>query len=328
MRGLTFTWPLALLALLIVPAALAFAVYVNRRRSRYAVSFTNLDVLAGVVERRRHWRRWLALALLLLALATAATALARPKANISVPDENAAVVLVVDVSGSMRANDVEPTRLDAAVAAMRTFLDKLPKQYKVGLVEFSSEPDVLQPPTRDRQTVRDALGYLAPQAGTAIGDGLAMAVKLVQTTLAAQGVKRRAGHDLPAAIVLLSDGAQNRGVLQPSQAAARARAAGIRVYTVALGTPSGVVQFGFGLFTNSIPVPPDPPTMRAIARQTGGRTYTVRNAQRLDAVYQTLGSNIGRRAERREITSWFAVASAVFLVAAIGLGRIGEGPLP
>ena len=137
---MSFSSPLLLLALLVVPAALIFALVIDRRRSRYPVSFTNLELLAGLVQERRAWRRWVPLALLLVALACASTALARPKARLSVPENNGTVVLVVDVSGSMRANDVEPTRLDAAVSAMRTFLDKLPPQFKVGLVSFSSEP--------------------------------------------------------------------------------------------------------------------------------------------------------------------------------------------
>jgi Ca-activated chloride channel homolog len=137
---MSFTSPWWLLGLLLVPALLIFALAVDKRRARYPVAFTNLDLLAGLVQERRMWRRWVPLALLLLALACASTALARPKARLSVPENNGTVVLVVDVSGSMRANDVEPTRLDAAVNAMRTFLDKLPPQFKIGLVAFSSEP--------------------------------------------------------------------------------------------------------------------------------------------------------------------------------------------
>ena len=144
----------------------------DRRRARFPVAYTNLDVLAGVVEEKRSWRRWVPLVLLLLALTFAAGALARPRTHLTVPEDNATVMLVVDVSGSMRADDVEPTRLDAAISAMRTFLDRLPKRFKVGLVAFSSEAEVLSPPTRDRQAIRDALGYLQPEAGTAIGDGL------------------------------------------------------------------------------------------------------------------------------------------------------------
>jgi Ca-activated chloride channel family protein len=325
---MSFTSPYMLLALLLVPAVLLFAIAVDRRRSRYPVVFTNLELLAALVQERRAWRRWVPLALLLVALACASTALARPKARLSVPDNNGTVILVVDVSGSMRANDVEPTRLDAAVNAMRTFLDKLPPQFKVGLVAFSSEPEVLSAPTRDRQLVREALGYLMPEAGTAIGDGLQVAVRLAQSSLARAGVERKPGRQLPAAIVLMSDGAQNRGFLQPLQAARNAKAAGVKVYTVALGTPGGVVSFGFGLYINSIPVPPDPATMRLIANATGGTTYSARSAERLSNIYKSLGSSIGRKTELREVTSWFAAAAALFLIGAIGTGRLVEGRLP
>ena len=325
---MSFASPIALVGLLVVPLALWFALWTDRRRARYAVAFTNLDVLASVVERRRSFRRWIPLALFLLALAAAATALARPRANMWVPDENATVVLLVDTSGSMRANDVEPTRLDAATAAMRSFLDRLPARFKVGLVEFSSVPDVLSEPTRDRQSIRDALTYLAPDAGTAIGDGLKVAVEVAVSSLAREGVRRHPDGKLPAAVVLLSDGAQNRGALQPLQAARRAKSAGIRVYTVALGTPHGVVRFGFGPFSNAIPVPPDPPTMRAIARVTNGQSFTARSAERLEGVYKQLGSSIGRRRELREVTSWFSAAAAVLLLGALGLSRAWEGRLP
>ena len=325
---MNFQAPLFLLALLVVPATLVFALVVDRRRARYPVAFTNLDLLASVLEQGRSRRRWVPLVIFLLALALAAGALARPRTHLTVPEDNATVVLVVDVSGSMRANDVEPTRLDAAISAMRTFLEQLPKRFKVGLVAFSSEPEVLSPPTRDRQIVRDSLSYLQPEAGTAIGDGLDVATRVAVASLRTDGVQRKPNAEVPAAVVLLSDGAQNRGRLQPLEAAQRARAAGIRVYTVALGTPEGVVSFGFGLFVNSIPVPPDPPTMRAIARATGGQTFTAQSSSKLSSVYRTLGSSIGRRTELREITSWFAAASAALLIASLGFGRLWEGRLP
>jgi Ca-activated chloride channel family protein len=228
----------------------------------------------------------------------------------------------------MRANDVEPTRLDAAVTAMRTFLDKLPNQFKVGLVAFSSEPEILATPTSDRESVREALTYLQPEAGTAIGDGLQTAVRLITTSLARDGVFHRAGKDLPAAIVLMSDGAQNRGVLQPLQAAANAKAGGIRVYTVALGTPGGQVSFGFGLYVNHIPVPPDPPTMRAIARATGGTMYAAHTASSVSKIYRTLGSSLGRRTKNERISSWFAAAAALCLIGALGAARINQSLLP
>ena len=325
---MTFAWPFLLLTLLAVPAVLGYAIWIDRRRARYPVAFTNLELLAELVETRRSLRRWVPLALLLLALVFAAGALARPRTHISVPDQNATVVLLVDVSGSMRANDVEPTRLDAAVAAMKTFLDKLPKQFKVGLVAFSSDPQPIMAPTSDRASLRAAVGFLEPEAGTAIGDGIQVAVQMIKTSLARSGYVRKPSQDVPGAIVLLSDGAQNRGFLQPLAAAHDAKLAGIRIYPVSLGTPNGKVSFGFGNFVNSIPVPPDPATMRAIAHATGGRSYTAQSAASVVQIYRTLGSSLGRRRELKEITSWFAAAAALLLLLSVGAGRALEGRLP
>ncbi len=326
---MTFVSPLFLLALLAVPLVLVFAIVVDRRRARFPVAYTNLDLLASVArKRRRPWRRWVPLAFLLLALACAASALARPRVHLSEPDQRATIVLLVDVSGSMRANDVEPTRLDAAVAAMRTFIDKLPSQVKVGLVAFSTEAQPLITPTTNRDLVRQAVGYLEPEAGTAIGDGLQTAVKMVETSLQKSGFVRKPGQPVPGAIVLLSDGAQNRGVLAPLQAAHNAKVAGIRVYPVSLGTPNGKVTFGFGAYTSSVPVPPDPVTMQQIAAATGGRAYTAQTATSAVDIYRTLGSSIGRVRKLVEVTSWFAVAAALLLLASVVSGRLLDGRIP
>jgi Ca-activated chloride channel family protein len=301
---------------------------VHRRRARYPIAFTNLDLLAEIVETRRSIRRWIPLALLLLALMTAATAVARPRARLHTTEENATVVLVVDVSGSMRANDVKPSRLDAAVIAMRTFLHKVPKKYNVGLVAFSSTPDVLQQPTQDRASLDQALGYLAPEAGTALGDGLLVGAKLVVSSLLKVGVQREPGHFLPGALVLESDGAQNRGIASPIAAANYAKAHGIRIYSVALGTPNGKVTFGFGAYASTVPVPPDPATVRRVSQITGGKSFTAQNANEIVNVYRDLGSSLGRRVVDREISSWFAVAAAALLLGAVGLSRVWSSPLP
>jgi len=194
------------------------------------------------------------------------------------------VVLVVDVSGSMKAQDVKPTRLGATTAAMRAFVDRLPDDVGVGLVAFSSDAKVVQAPTLDRARVRRALASLEPLAGTALGDGLAAATALAT---------RESGRYLPAAIVLESDGAQNRGRTMPLQAARLAKAAGIPVYGIALGKPDGTVEFGYGLFVNSIPVPPDAPTVRSIARATGGAAFVARDAAALDAAYRRIAARLG-----------------------------------
>ncbi len=177
---MSFQWPLMLPLLAIVPLAVAAYVVLERRRAKYAVRYTNLDVLASVVDERRAWRRWLPPALFFLALAAALLALARPEVTVAAHREDANVILTIDSSGSMFAKDVPPTRMGAAQEAVRRFLDKLPDRYRVGVVTFSSEAQVIAPLTRDRQVVRDAVDYLYPGRGTAIGDALARSVDLAR----------------------------------------------------------------------------------------------------------------------------------------------------
>jgi Ca-activated chloride channel homolog len=300
---MSFASPIWLLVLLVVPALLLFVAALRRRRLRDAVAYTNLDLLAELVPARRSWRRAVPLALLVLALACAAAASARPHAKFTTVKRHATVVLLVDVSGSMSARDVEPTRLDAAAAAMRTFLDRVPRSVDVGLVQFSTTPEVLERPTSDRELVRESLGYLFPEAGTAIGDAIARAATLVPSG---------------GAIVLLSDGTENHGLLTAMDGARRARARHIRIDTIALGTPTGTLLEG-GHYD---PVPPDPLLMQAIARTTGGRTFTAQSSEALSGIYAHLGGTIARTTSRREITSWFAFAAAALLLGAIGLGRL------
>jgi len=342
---MTFGHPLLLLTLLVVPLAVAAYVYVERRRRmRYALRFTNLDVLASVVP-ARDWRRFAPLVLFLLALAALCFAVARPAHATLVPQDRATVILVVDVSRSMEASDVKPTRLRAAEAAIRTFLDRVPKRLRVGLIAFAGDPQVATPPTKDRAVVREALRTLQwfpSYGGTAIGDALAAAVQLGR-----QAVSRSDGnlaavrtatktHGL-VSILLLSDGKQTRGELQPLEGAQRAKTAGIPVYTIALGTPNGRLSFdrafggpgggggggpgfgggggGFG-GQGSVPVPPDPETLHAIANTTGGRFFAARTADSLQAAYKKLGSRLGRTPGHNEITYAFLAIAAGLLVAA------------
>jgi Ca-activated chloride channel family protein len=332
---MTFASPYLLLALLVVPAALAFALWLDRRRAKYAVAFTNLDLLASVATTQRHWRRFVPLALFLLALACAATALARPRARVSVPASRATVVLLVDVSGSMRAVDVKPSRLGAAQHAMSVFADRVPKGVKIGLVSFSTGPNVLVIPTTDRSILHEGIDLLSPEAGTAIGDGLAVAVDVVKSSVG--DAPRSKDGKIPGAIVLLSDGAQTRGVLSPLQGAARAKAAGIRVFTIALGTNHGTLGIGpFGSYgyggalpgpQRRFPVRPDPVTLAAIARETDGKTYRATSASKVDNIYRQLGGTIAHHAMRREVSSWFVGAAALFLLGALGLSRVTGDPL-
>jgi Ca-activated chloride channel family protein len=214
---------------------------------------------------------------------------------------------------------------------MSNFADKVPKRVKVGLVSFSTSPNVLVIPTVDRGVLHEGIDLLSPEAGTAIGDGLGVAVQVARSSVG----DTRAGKDgkIPAAIVLLSDGAQTRGLLTPMQGAERARTAGIRVYTIALGTDHGTLGIGpFGNFGfgngRRFPVRPDPATLAAIARRTGGQSFRAESASRVDAVYRKLGSSIVRRHSTREVSSWFAGAAALLLLGALGAARLTGERLP
>ena len=330
---MSFGSPYLLALLLVVPATALLAVWFDRRRSRYAVAFTNLELLAAVAPARRPPWRWLPLALFLLALVFASAAVARPRATISKPADQATVVLLVDVSGSMRAADVKPSRLGAAQNAMQRFVVRVPKEVKIGLVSFSTGPNVLVLPTTDRAILGEGIDLLSPEAGTAIGDGLAVAVQVAKAAVGS--APRTRDGKRPAAIILLSDGAQTRGTLSPLQGADRARDAGIRVYTVALGTdhgslgigPFGGYGFGGGI-GRRFPVRPDPVTLAAISRETGGKTYRAESAQKVSDVYKELGSSIVSRHVTREISSWFAGAAALLLLGSLGAARITGERLP
>jgi Ca-activated chloride channel family protein len=321
---MSFGSPLGLLALLAIPAVLGMAALVARRRPKSPVAHTNLAVLEAVMgPARRRRRRLIPAILLVLALGLAATAAGHPQARRPVLVDNATIVLLVDVSGSMSARDVEPTRLDAAVAAMRSFVRKLPKGFKVGLVQFSDSPTVLAAPTADHERVAQTLDLLTPDSGTAIGAGLLSATRLVQSSLRQAGYVRVPGRRLPAAIVLLSDGNQTQGPIQPLPAAKTARQAGIVVDTVALGTPHGIL--GYGSFARR--VAPDPPLMAAIAKVTGGETSTATNPGQLSSFYRGVDSSFGHVTKTQDVASWFAGAAALLLAAAMLLSRRLTGPL-
>ena len=326
---MSFDSPYLLLSLLAVPAAIGIWLLAERRRMRYAVRFTNLEVLAGIVPRRA-WRRYLAPVLFLLALSSLCLALARPHVSTSVLKDQATVILVIDVSGSMQSTDVKPTRLQAAQEAARAFIEHAPKGLRVGLIAFAGEPEVAAPPTTDHKLViqsLDSLDMFPGFGGTAIGDALASAVRLgqqaVQTppkppgqTIAYVTTTAAGSGASPVSILFLSDGSQTRGTLQPLEGAARAKAAGIPVYTFALGTPGGTLTRGFGPYARTIPVPPDPNTLKAIADTTGGKFLAATSAEPLKAAYSRLGSKLGTTPGRTEVTYKFLGAAALLLLAA------------
>ena len=264
-------------------------------------------------------------ALFLLAAAVAVVAIARPQVSRAVLLHQSTVVLTIDTSGSMTANDIRPTRLGAAEEAVRTFVRHLPGQVRVAMVAFSTEPHVVLPVTTDHDLALESLEHLTAFGGTAIGDALDSAVNLGKQavsnpSLAAASTPKT--RDL-VSILFLSDGHQTRGLLEPLEGAQRAKDAGIRVYTVALGTPGGTLTRDFGGpfggqpgGPRTIPVPPDPATLRAIAQTTGGQFFNARSAEAVQAAYSKLGSRLGRVAGRSEITYVFLGAAMGLLLAA------------
>jgi len=324
-----FDSPLVLLALLGIPAVIALVVLLRRRRSRYTVTFTNLGVLRGELEGPAgNWRRRLPLLLILLAVALEIAALAQPHIRHQASADGATVVLLVDVSGSMQATDIYPTRLQAAVGAMRTFVQELPKSDKVGLVTFSDKVEVVAPPTTDHGAVLSGLAVLAPEGGTALGTGVEAAVRTVVSTLAADGVYTTPGRFLPGAIVLESDGAQNRGTVSLTDSAELAKATGVRIYGVALGTRHGFISQGRGIVRVKFQVPPDPGAVSLLARESRGQAFAATNAERLNKIYRDLGQTIARSERRTQIASWVELAAALSLVAGVATARLQAGALP
>ena len=303
---MSFEWPLALLGLLLLPlVVLAYAA--SRRRSlRNAARFTNMDVLASVLPRTSAWRRHVPATAALLALLALVLAVARPHTTVAVPRERATIMLVTDVSASMAARDVQPSRLDAAVEAAQSFMDEVPEELRVGLVAFDQAPHLLASPSRDRDEIEGAIDTLRTGPGTATGDGLAQAVQAIRED-GAGGQGRP-----PAAIVLLSDGKTTAG-RDPLGVAREARRLAIPISTVALGTEDGYVSIGGGL----IPVPPDRETMRRIARLSGGRAFDVEDGDELSSIYERLGSRLGSETEEREVTAAFAAGGLLLLVAGL-----------
>ena len=211
---MSFGAPALLWSLLAIPALMALYLAAQRHRMRYAVSFTNLQVLERVGGSARPWRRHVPVALFLLALVALLTGLARPQGSVLVPREQATFVLALDVSGSMRATDVAPSRLEAAQTAASTFVDGLPDKFPVGLVTFAEGAEVLAQPSRDRRVVSESIASLVASGSTAMGDSIVEALKLTGARRSEEGPgtapgagKRHPGKEHPAAVLLLSDGA-------------------------------------------------------------------------------------------------------------------------
>ena len=325
---MSFAWPIALCGLALVALALIAYALVQRRRRKYVVRFTNLDLLENIVADSPRWRRHVPAAIALLALTALVIGMARPQVAVAVAREEATVILAMDSSGSMTATDVAPDRMTAAREAASSFVEDLPDGFRVGVVSFSNEADVVVPPTADREEALRGLGALVADNGTALGDAIARSVDLGVTSLDEQ-LAATAGEDTPVVVLVLSDGANTTGDYEPLEAAQKAVDAEVPVYTVALGTDEGTVQGpdGYGGM-RTIRVPPDRETLAQVAETTGGTFFEAADEDALRSVYDEIGSQVGVEEEQRELTVFFTGAGALLLLLGGALSTLWFGRIP
>ena len=306
---MTFDHPDVLIALIVVPLLVLLWLRYDRRRRAGAARFASLALVPNLIERRPGRLRLIPPILFLLALTFLIVGMARPHAKIRVPRHEATVVLAMDISRSMDAQDVSPTRLDAAKEAAKQFLAKVPSEYSVALVAFGSRAFVAVPPTLDRTLVSSGLDDLTSGQGTAIGDAVVLSAQLGQRQRAVDGTIP------PTSVLLLSDGAPDGGRTSVATAVRKARTLHVPVSTVLVGTPNGIVtQKLVGGYTEQIRVPPSPGTLTAIAKGTGGEFFQARTSAALDTVYRHLATRIGHTTENREITDVFAGGAILLLL--------------
>jgi Ca-activated chloride channel homolog len=304
---MSFTSPLWLLALALVPVAILLYGRARRRVRRYAIRFPAVSTARAAVTATPSWERHLPAALALAAVVALVVALARPQMSYSAPVNEGSIMLVTDHSGSMAATDVTPTRLAAAVAAANRFIDQIPGSVRLGAIGFSTSPDAVQGPAANHAAARAIINAQSAGGGTDTGGALELALQLLHGSSA---------HHAPSEIVLLSDGAANLGP-SPVTVAQLARREHIPIFTVALGTPNGVLQ-NPGPFAAPVPVPPDPQLMTQIAATSGGRAFSAQSSDELSSIYKDLGTRLGSVTRHREITALFAIAGLVLLAGAAG----------
>ncbi|HET8812078.1 MAG TPA: VWA domain-containing protein, partial [Gaiella sp.] len=308
---MSFQSPVALLGLLAIPLLVVVYVLAARGQRRAAGRFTNPALVPNLVPSAPRWRRYVPFVLALAALTLLVVGIARPHIVRSVTRDEATIVLAIDTSRSMSATDVRPSRFDAAHAAAQEFLDTVPESYRVGIVSFSTAASTVLTPTTDRDAAKVALGELRLGSGTAIGNAIARSVELAST-----GEQRpTTGQASPAAVLLLSDGAQTAGGVTPDDAVKEARKLGVPVSTVALGTRDAAVQVPLpGGLKQRVVVAPDADALKQIAKDTGGTFAEAPSAEKLKEVYRSLGTRLAKDPKRVEVTSAFAAGGAVLLL--------------
>jgi Ca-activated chloride channel family protein len=304
----SFSSPLVLVGLVAVPVLAVWYLGQQRRRRDVAAAFAAPLMTDSVAPRRPGWRRHAPMLVFAIAIALLIAAAARPQRTVAVPVDSAAIMLVTDISNSMSATDVTPTRLGAAQKAASKFVSEVPSGAQVGLIEFARRPILLQSPTTNRALTLGAIAGLRPGGGgTAIGEAITTALHSL-TTLPRKGGKRP-----PGAIVLLSDGSSNVGP-GPLAAARQAKADHIPIYTISLGTANGTIPIKRNGQTVAAPVPVSSQELAEIAQSSGGKAYTAANSAKASAVYQHLAVQLGHKKVKREITADVAGGGLVLLL--------------
>ena len=317
---MSFLHPAVLVALLAIPLLVAWYVSQQRRRGRAAAAFAAPVLSPSVAPRRPRWRRHVPMLAFALALVVMIVAAARPQRTVAEPVDTASIMLANDTSGSMAATDVKPSRLAAAEKAANQFLKKVPGSVRVGLLEFNTTVALLQSPTTDHSLVTSALAQLRVTGGTAIGDALRKALGTLEKE------PREGGKKPPGAILLISDGASDVGS-DPITAAQQAEAAHIPIYTVELGTAQGTVTEKRGNKTVTVPVPPNPAQLAEIARVSHGQAFTATDAKGLDTIYEHLGTELGHKKVKHEITATLAGGGLALLLLGAAASLVWFGRL-
>jgi len=342
-----FTWPVMLWGLLLLPAFVVWYVIGFRHlRRRAAVRFAERPLFQKLATSLPGVRRHTTMALYFLALALLLSAVSRPIAAVPMPVNKAVVMLAVDTSGSMMAPDLEPTRLEAAKAAARTFVDAFPQGPKIGLVSFSTYATLMIPPTPDHEAVKQAITTMKPQEATAIGDGLLLSLKALPGRVVDLPESRPGPfvpqqpsasapppsssppqtEDLaPAAIILISDGGQNAGNADPLKIALLAKQLKVKVYTIGIGSPSGSV---FNYQGQMVFVPFNPTLLQQIAAVADGKFFMTSTAQEMKQIYRELGRVIGWETRKMEVSSMFVGGAGLLLLAGGVISLLWTGRLP
>ena len=318
-----FLWPLMLWLLLLIPALVVLYILAQRRRQRYALRYASLSLVKEALGRGPGLRRHIPPTLFLSGLAVMIVALARPYTLVTLPSQEGTVILTMDVSGSMRADDLKPNRIEAAKSAARSFVEKQPSGVRIGVVSFSDNAFLVQAPTDDKEAVIAAINRLTPQRGTAIGRALLTSVDAIFEEANAEGGQSTTASDPtptptpvpqgvyePAIIVLLTDGESNQGP-RPLDVIDQVAARGVRVYTVGVGTAEGTVLHIQG---RSIRTRLDEEMLKGVASATDGAYYSATNEKDLVAIYDSLSTHLVFKKEQTEITAIFTGVAVAFLL--------------